>query len=160
MSKIYFSRILGYETGKRSTQMGRYEDYNEMLYEAYCKAAIDNAILKEQMKKAARSRAETLAPVPVSCPAFPSVSCWLSPSAPCICPAPGHSSDGVLPACGSAPASAGSCTAISPSAGAVSGEASSSSILALPSKSIPTSRGIRLTGPRTEKGRQRFRKTA
>ena len=36
--------------------MGRYEDYNEKLYEAYCKAAIDNAILKEQMKKAARGQ--------------------------------------------------------------------------------------------------------
>ena len=36
--------------------MGRYEDYNEMLYEAYCKAAIDNAILKERMKKAAHSQ--------------------------------------------------------------------------------------------------------
>lgn len=33
--------------------MGRYEDYNEMLYEAYCKAAIDNAILKARQKKAA-----------------------------------------------------------------------------------------------------------
>ena len=37
--------------------MGRYEDYNEMLYEAYCKAAIDNAILKERMKKAAHGAA-------------------------------------------------------------------------------------------------------
>ena len=36
--------------------MGRYEDYNEMLYEAYCKAAIDNAILKERMKKAAHGQ--------------------------------------------------------------------------------------------------------
>ena len=33
--------------------MGRYEDYNEMLYEAYCKAAIDNAIRKARLKKAA-----------------------------------------------------------------------------------------------------------
>ena len=31
--------------------MGRYEDYNEMLYEAYCKAAIDNAILKADVYK-------------------------------------------------------------------------------------------------------------
>ena len=36
--------------------MGRYEDYNEMLYEAYCKAAIDNAILKARQKKAAHGR--------------------------------------------------------------------------------------------------------
>lgn len=36
--------------------MGRYEDYNEMLYEAYCKAAIDNAILKARQKKTAHGR--------------------------------------------------------------------------------------------------------
>ena len=36
--------------------MGRYEDYNEMLYEAYCKAAIDNAILKARQKKAAHGQ--------------------------------------------------------------------------------------------------------
>ena len=36
--------------------MGRYEDYNEMMYEAYCKAAIDNAILKARLKKAALGR--------------------------------------------------------------------------------------------------------
>ena len=37
--------------------MGRYEDYNEMLYEAYCKAAIDNAIRK------ARPRTTCVLPV-------------------------------------------------------------------------------------------------
>ena len=36
--------------------MGRYEDYNEMLYEAYCKAAIDNAIRKARLKKAAHGQ--------------------------------------------------------------------------------------------------------
>ncbi|WP_162612133.1 sigma-70 family RNA polymerase sigma factor [Flavonifractor sp. An306] len=36
--------------------MGRYEDYNEMLYEAYCKAAIDNAILKARQKKVAHGQ--------------------------------------------------------------------------------------------------------
>lgn len=36
--------------------MGRYEDYNEMLYEAYCKAAIDNAILKARQKKTAHGQ--------------------------------------------------------------------------------------------------------
>ncbi|OUO41085.1 hypothetical protein B5F88_07020 [Flavonifractor sp. An306] len=56
MSKIHFSRILGYEKGKRRPQMGRYEDYNEMLYEAYCKAAIDNAILKARQKKVAHGQ--------------------------------------------------------------------------------------------------------
>ena len=45
MSKILFFGILGYEKGKRSPQMGRYEDYNDMLYVAYCKAAIDHALL-------------------------------------------------------------------------------------------------------------------
>ena len=36
--------------------MGRYEDYNEMLYEAYCKAAIDNAILKALPSKMTPSK--------------------------------------------------------------------------------------------------------
>lgn len=36
--------------------MGRYENYNEMLYEAYCKAAIDNAILKARQKKVAHGQ--------------------------------------------------------------------------------------------------------
>ena len=36
--------------------MGRYEDYNEMMYESYCKVAIDNAILKARMRKAAHGR--------------------------------------------------------------------------------------------------------
>lgn len=36
--------------------MGRYEDYNEMLYEAYCKTAIDNAILKARKKKVAHGQ--------------------------------------------------------------------------------------------------------
>lgn len=36
--------------------MGRYEGYNERLYEAYCKAAIDNAILKARQKKAAHGQ--------------------------------------------------------------------------------------------------------
>lgn len=36
--------------------MGRYEDYNEMLYEAYCKAAIDNAIRKARLKKTAHGQ--------------------------------------------------------------------------------------------------------
>lgn len=36
----------------------RYERFNERLFESYCKTAIDNAILKESMKKAARYKLE------------------------------------------------------------------------------------------------------
>lgn len=38
--------------------MTRYERFNEMTFEAYCKKAIDNAIKKEQQKKAARGKLE------------------------------------------------------------------------------------------------------
>ena len=34
----------------------RYEKFNEMLFESYCRAAIDNAILKESMRKNARGK--------------------------------------------------------------------------------------------------------
>lgn len=34
----------------------RYEIFNEILFESYCKKAVDNAILKEFMRKKARSR--------------------------------------------------------------------------------------------------------
>ena len=34
----------------------RYEIFNEILFESYCKAAIDNAVLKESMKKNARGK--------------------------------------------------------------------------------------------------------
>lgn len=34
----------------------RYETFNEILFESYCKTAIDNAVLKESMKKKARSK--------------------------------------------------------------------------------------------------------
>ena len=33
----------------------RYEAFNEVTFEAYIKSAIDKAILKERMKKAARA---------------------------------------------------------------------------------------------------------
>lgn len=36
----------------------RYERYNERLFEAYCKVAVDNAILKERTRKAARYKWE------------------------------------------------------------------------------------------------------
>ena len=38
--------------------MTRYEIFNEMLFEAYCKKAIINAVKKERYKKAARGRIE------------------------------------------------------------------------------------------------------
>lgn len=38
--------------------MTRYEKFNEMTFEAYCKKAIDNAVKKERQKKAARSKLE------------------------------------------------------------------------------------------------------
>ena len=38
--------------------MTRYEQFNEMTFEAYCKKAISNAILKERQKKAARGKLE------------------------------------------------------------------------------------------------------
>ena len=38
--------------------MTRYEIFNEMLFEAYCKKAITNAVKKERYKKAARGRIE------------------------------------------------------------------------------------------------------
>lgn len=36
----------------------RYERYNEITFDAYCKAAVDKAILKERLKKAARGQKE------------------------------------------------------------------------------------------------------
>lgn len=36
----------------------RYERYNEITFEAYCKASIDNAILKGRMEKAKRASKE------------------------------------------------------------------------------------------------------
>lgn len=36
----------------------RYERFNELTFEAYCKAAIDKTVLKERMKKAERNRWE------------------------------------------------------------------------------------------------------
>ena len=36
----------------------RYESFNEIIFEAYCKTAIDNAVLKERMRKARRSQWE------------------------------------------------------------------------------------------------------
>lgn len=36
----------------------RYERYNEITFDAYCKAAVDKAILKERLKKAARGQPE------------------------------------------------------------------------------------------------------
>lgn len=36
----------------------RYERYNEITFDAYCKAAVDKAILKERLKKAARGQRE------------------------------------------------------------------------------------------------------
>lgn len=36
----------------------RYESFNEMMFEAYCKTVIDNAVLKERMRKARRSQRE------------------------------------------------------------------------------------------------------
>lgn len=38
--------------------MKRYERFNETVFEAYCKTAIDNAILKERMKKSERNKVE------------------------------------------------------------------------------------------------------
>lgn len=38
--------------------MKRFEQFNEMLFESYCKKSIDNAILKERQKKSARSQVE------------------------------------------------------------------------------------------------------
>lgn len=38
--------------------MTRYEKFNEMTFEAYCKKAIDNAVKKERQKKAARGKLE------------------------------------------------------------------------------------------------------
>jgi len=38
--------------------MERYEHYNEIIFEAYCKKAINNAILKERMKKSQRNQME------------------------------------------------------------------------------------------------------
>lgn len=38
--------------------MTKYEQFNEMTFEAYCKKAIDNSILKERQKKAARAQVE------------------------------------------------------------------------------------------------------
>lgn len=38
--------------------MERYEHYNEIIFETYCKKAIDNAILKERMKKFQRNQME------------------------------------------------------------------------------------------------------
>lgn len=36
----------------------KYEAFNEITFEAYCKKAINNAILKERQKKAARAKLE------------------------------------------------------------------------------------------------------
>ena len=36
----------------------RYERFNEITFEAYCKAAIDKAVLKERQRKAARAEKE------------------------------------------------------------------------------------------------------
>lgn len=36
----------------------RYEQFNEITFEAYCKAAIDKSTLKERLRKAARSQWE------------------------------------------------------------------------------------------------------
>lgn len=36
----------------------RYESFNEMMFEAYCKTAIDNAVLKERMRKTRKSQRE------------------------------------------------------------------------------------------------------
>lgn len=38
--------------------MTRYKKFNELMFEAYCKKAIDNAVKKEQQKKAARDKLE------------------------------------------------------------------------------------------------------
>ena len=38
--------------------MTRYEKFNEMMFEAYCKKAIDNAVKKERQKKAVRGKLE------------------------------------------------------------------------------------------------------
>lgn len=35
-----------------------YEEYNEICFEAYCKSCIDNAVLKERKRKAARAKWE------------------------------------------------------------------------------------------------------
>ena len=36
----------------------RYERYNEITFDAYCKAAVDKAILKERLKKAGKGQRE------------------------------------------------------------------------------------------------------
>lgn len=38
--------------------MKRFEQFNEMIFESYCKKSIDNAILKERQKKATRNQVE------------------------------------------------------------------------------------------------------
>lgn len=41
-------------------EKSRYEQFNEIAFEAYCKAAINNAVLKVRQRRAAREKREVL----------------------------------------------------------------------------------------------------
>ena len=41
-------------------EKSRYEQFNEITFEAYCKAAINNAVLKVRQRRAAREKREVL----------------------------------------------------------------------------------------------------
>jgi len=58
MSKFQFLRILGSRKAKEDLPMTRFEQFNEMIFESYCKKSIRNAIQKERQKKADRGQLE------------------------------------------------------------------------------------------------------
>ena len=52
-------RKLGYRTAEGERLMDRrYEQFNEMTFEAYVKSAIDKAVLKARKRQAAREKVE------------------------------------------------------------------------------------------------------
>jgi len=53
-----FGEVREYRGQIGDLPMTRYEKFNEMTFEAYCKKAIDNAVKKERQKKAARGKSE------------------------------------------------------------------------------------------------------
>ena len=51
-------RKLGYKETEKMDMTTRYEAYNEMTFEAYCKTAISRSVLKERLRKAEQGKRE------------------------------------------------------------------------------------------------------
>ncbi len=73
MGNFVFSCLLGSERGKQENMMDeRYELFNAMTFEAYCKISIDRAVNRGRRKKASRAQREvSLDDLPDAALAFP-----------------------------------------------------------------------------------------